>query len=74
MASQSTQPGSSGSVDHTRLPSDFIATHTTFAFTSALQLFIAVLNNLSRDIRANIVLLAASLWGGRCARDRHGCA
>lgn len=72
VSAQRAEPGTSRSVHQPCFAADLVPADT-FILTSALDLFIAVLDDLGRDVGANVVLLAASLGGSGGTRDGHRC-
>lgn len=70
-ATKSTQSGPSGSSHHIWFPNMLGGTHP-FVLASALQLLIAVLDDLCWDIGPDVILLTAAFWSGCDARNRHG--
>ena len=73
MTTQRAESGASRSVHQACFAVDLGPVHA-FVFTSALDLLIAVLDNLGRDVGADVVLLAASLGGCGRTGDGHRCA
>lgn len=65
MATQSTDSGTSRSVDQAALVDDFLG------LASSLNFLVAALDDLRWDVSPNVVLLAAALGGRGRAGNRH---